>query len=194
MTSILAQLSSHRPNPAEAVPDANLSDDDRQHSAGLMRVNHTGEVCAQALYRGQMVVARQPATRDMLAHACEEEIDHLAWTHDRLIELDSHRSYLNVFWYSHAFLIGLLAGLAGDRISLGFIEETEHQVGEHLTGHLGRLPAEDQKSRAIVAQMREDEARHGASAAQAGAAPLPDLVKGVMRLQAKVMTTLVYWV
>jgi len=157
-----------------------------------MRVNHAGEICAQALYFGQMAMARSPEVYQTLEAAAEEETDHLAWTAQRLQELQSHRSYLNAFWYLQAYLIGLAAGLAGDRWSLGFIEETEQQVTHHLEGHLCRLPLADTKSRKIIAQMRIDEQRHGKTAAQAGARPLPKPIKLLMAAQAKVMTTLAF--
>src|SRR5262249_50668265 len=145
------------------------------------------EICAQALYYGQMTAARSSSTADTLAQAAREETDHLAWTAQRLQELGSHTSYLNFFWYSQAYLIGLIAGMIGDRWSLGFIEETERQVARHLSGHLSQLPAKDIKSRKIVAQMREDEQHHGQTAARAGAIPLPAFIKYAMALQSKIM-------
>lgn len=188
LITLCANPVAERPNPAAGMMEPSLTVVQRQTSGELMRVNHSGEVCAQALYYGQMAMARTPLIHDVLERAAAEETDHLAWTAQRLQELGTHRSYLNAFWYSQAYLIGLLAGLAGDRWSLGFVEETERQVSRHLDGHLNRLPVNDSKSRKIVAKMRDDEQRHGQTAAQAGAAPLPDWIKILMSLQAKVMT------
>jgi len=167
---------------------------DRDHAARLMRVNHTGEVCAQALYSGQALVARSPSVRSALRTAASEERDHLAWCRDRLRQLDSRASLLDPLWYAGSFAWGLASGLAGDRWSLGFLAETEDQVERHLEGHLDRLPADDRASRAIVAQMRDDEARHGAIGRALGAAELPAPVKAAMRAAARVMTRTTYWV
>ncbi len=171
-----------------------LSENDRKVSAGCMRVNHSGEICAQALYRGQQWFVRDEATQAMLRQAEVEETDHLAWCEQRLTELQSKKSVLDPFWYSHSFLIGALAAWCGDAWSLGFVEETERQVGEHLETHLAKLPADDHKSRAIVKQMHIDETQHGQSAADAGAKPLPPPVKQAMKLVAKVMTTTSYYI
>ena len=157
-------------------------------AGALMRVNHVGEVCAQALYQSQALVSRDPALRAHFEHAAQEELDHLAWTHQRITELGGHKSYLTPVWYGGAFTIGTLAGLAGDRISLGFVVETERQVEQHLAGHLDRLPTEDLASRAIVAQMKDEEARHADEAMAAGAQLLPPPVKQLMRWAARVMT------
>ena len=157
-----------------------------------MRVNHVGEVCAQALYTAQALATRNPVLRAHFTQACVEETDHLAWTADRLSELGSRPSLLNPLWYAGAFGLGLLAGRLGDRVSLGFVVETEHQVGAHLESHLDRLPQADHASRAIVLQMREDEARHAQAAKQAGAMDLPPPVKILMRAAAKVMTTVAH--
>jgi ubiquinone biosynthesis monooxygenase Coq7 len=184
--------SSARPVPGADVPDAELTPDERRHAAGLMRVNHTGEVCAQALYAAQALVARDPSIRDRFGEAAREEEEHLAWTRARLAELDSRPSLLNPLWYAGSFAIGAAAGVAGDDVNLGFVVETERQVEEHLTGHMERLPPGDAKSRAIVAQMRDDEARHGAMALAAGAAPLPFPIKGLMRVAADVMRAVAY--
>jgi len=184
--------SSARPAPGADVPDAELTPDERRHAAGLMRVNHTGEVCAQALYAAQALVARDPSIRARFGEAAREEEEHLAWTRARLAELDSRPSLLNPLWYAGSFAIGAAAGVAGDDVNLGFVVETERQVEEHLTGHMERLPPADAKSRAIVAQMRDDEARHGAMALAAGAAPLPFPVKGLMRVAADVMRAVAY--
>jgi len=171
---------------------AALDSAERAHAVGLMRVNHVGEVCAQALYQSQKIVARSPETRAMLDHAAQEEMDHMAWCEERLHELGSHTSYLNPIWYAGSFGIGLLAGLAGDRWSLGFVAETEKQVEKHLNSHLETLPLADMRSRAIVDQMRRDEIDHGQSAWDAGGKPLPELIKNAMEVISKVMTTAAY--
>ena len=181
-----------RPNPAAATPSAELDENARLHAAGLMRVNHTGEICAQALYAGQAATARNPRVRESMEQAAREEIDHLAWCESRLTELDSHTSYLNPLWYAGAFAIGALAGLAGDRWSLGFLKETENQVEAHLEDHLGRLPTEDQRSQAILEQMKTDEAKHADMAATAGAADLPEPIRQLMRFSAGVMKAVAY--
>jgi 3-demethoxyubiquinol 3-hydroxylase len=171
---------------------ATLDSAERAHAAGLMRVNHVGEVCAQALYQSQKILARSPETRAMLDHAAQEEMDHMAWCEERLSELGSHTSYLNPIWYAGSFGIGLLAGLAGDRWSLGFVAETEKQVEKHLNSHLETLPMADTRSRAIVDQMRLDEIDHGQSAWDAGGKPLPQPIKNAMEAISKVMTTAAY--
>ncbi len=181
-------------NPASAVAEVVLSPEEIRKSAGFMRVNHTGEVCAQALYEGQLVFAQKPSTRSLLEQSREEEQDHLSWTATRLQELGAHRSYLNIVWYLNAYLLGFFAGLAGDDWSLAFVEETEAQVTRHLEGHLKNLSAADLKSRAIVEKMREDEMHHGQLAQEAGAKTLPTPVKKLMQLQAKVMTILAYYI
>jgi ubiquinone biosynthesis monooxygenase Coq7 len=183
---------SARPVPGASIPDGEISPEARRHAGGLMRVNHTGEVCAQALYSAQALVARDPSIRRQFAQAAHEEEEHLAWTQQRLSELSDRRSLLNPLWYAGSFAIGLAAGLGSDRVNLGFVVETERQVEEHLTGHMEQLPAGDARSRAIVEQMRDDEARHGALALAAGAAELPFPVKGLMRLAADVMRTIAY--
>jgi ubiquinone biosynthesis monooxygenase Coq7 len=179
-----------RPAPvAPSDPAAELAPEARRLSGALMRVNHVGEVCAQALYQAQALTSRSPQLRHQMATAAREEMDHLAWTEQRLAELGDRPSLLNPLWYAGAFAIGLVAGRIGDRVSLGFVVETERQVEQHLAGHLTRLPEEDLRSRAIVEQMKADEARHGLQAQQAGAVELPSPVRGLMRLAAKVMTT-----
>lgn len=184
-----------RPTPQPPVPaDDTMTAPERRHAAGLMRVNHVGEVCAQALYQAQALVTRDPQLRRHLEAAAKEETDHLGWTAQRLRELDAGPSLLNPLWYAGAFGIGLLAGRLGDAVSLGFVVETERQVEHHLDGHLQDLPAGDARSRAIVSQMKDDEARHGQAAQQAGAAELPGPVRGAMRAAAKVMTTTAYYV
>lgn len=169
-----------------------LSPEERAHSAGLMRINHVGEVCAQALYQSQKILAKDPKTRALLDQAASEEMDHMAWCEERLKELDSRPSLLNPLWYLGSFGIGILAGLAGDRWSLGFVVETEKQVERHLDDHLEKLPEDDLRSRAIVEQMRNDEIEHGASAIQAGGQELPNLIKAMMSAASKVMTTTAY--
>ena len=183
-----------RPNPADTAPEASLSDRERRHVAGLMRVNHAGEIMAQGLYQGQALTARLGEVREAMEQAAQEEFDHLAWCEDRLTELGSRPSLLNPLWYAGAFALGAGAGLAGDRWSLGFVSETEAQVVEHLDNHLGRLPQADRKSRAIIEQMKQDEARHGTEAREAGGAPLPPPAKGLMQLMSRVMTRAAYWV
>jgi ubiquinone biosynthesis monooxygenase Coq7 len=181
-----------RPTPGGELPASMLEADERRHAAGLMRVNHTGEVCAQALYSAQALVARNPEVRARFGEAAREEEDHLAWTQARLAELDARPSLLNPLWYAGSFGIGLVAGLAGDAANLGFVVETERQVEEHLTSHIDRLPAADAKSRAIVEQMRDDEARHAAMAFDAGGLPLPYPMRRAMRAAADVMRRVAY--
>jgi ubiquinone biosynthesis monooxygenase Coq7 len=177
-----------RPNPAGAVADG-LAPEDRPAAGALMRVNHVGEVCAQALYQAQALTARTPDLRQHMDQAAREEGDHLAWTQERLAELGDRVSLLNPLWYAGAFGIGLLAGRLGDRASLGFLVETERQVEQHLAGHLDRLPAGDTRSRAIVQAMQDDERRHADEALAAGGGELPAPVRWLMRGAAKVMTT-----
>jgi ubiquinone biosynthesis monooxygenase Coq7 len=182
-----------RPNPAAGEDDAELDEAARRHAAGLMRVNHAGEVAAQALYLGQAFAARDTRVREHLLKAAAEERDHLAWCESRLHELGEGPSKLDPVWYAGSFAIGALAGLAGDRWSLGFVEETEKQVSEHLLGHLEKLPEDDAKSRAIVEAMRRDEERHGRNAVDAGARALPRPVRELMRGIAGLMTRSAYW-
>jgi len=182
-----------RAYPAKNTVENLLSEKEKKHAAGLMRVNHSGEVCAQALYQGQAITARSFLVKEKMQEASEEELDHLAWCNQRLYELGSHASYLNLVWYCGALSIGLIAGAMGDRWSLGFLAETEEQVVRHLESHLGTLPQEDERSRAIVEQMREDEARHRDMAHEAGAANLPDFIKTMMALSSKVMTQMAYY-
>lgn len=182
-----------RPNPACGVAESGLDMAERRHSAGLMRVNHVGEVCAQALYSSQGLFAKTHGVRRQLEKSKQEEEDHLAWTAERLRELDSRPSLLNPLWYAGAFAIGLVAARLGDAQSLGFVVETERQVEAHLNSHLERLPPQDAKSRAIVEQMRQDEVEHGAAADALGAAALPAPVRGLMQGMAKVMTSSAYY-
>jgi ubiquinone biosynthesis monooxygenase Coq7 len=181
-----------RPNPAVGVAEPGLTEQEKTHSAGLMRVNHVGEVCAQALYAAQSAFAKTPLTREQFQKAGEEEVDHLAWTADRLQELGSRTSLLNPLWYAGSFALGAVAAKLGDPVSLGFVVETERQVEAHLDRHLDELPANDLRSRAIVTQMRDDEVAHAEAAAQLGASELPLPVKKVMEAMAKVMTTAAY--
>jgi ubiquinone biosynthesis monooxygenase Coq7 len=177
-----------RPDPAADLPEQDLNVAERHLSAALMRVNHAGEVSAQALYHGQALTARQSYVREKLEQASMEENDHLVWCERRVQELGSHTSRLNPLWYVGSFAIGALAGFAGDKWSLGFVAETEHQVVRHLDQHLARLPTQDNKSRAILAQMRQDEGQHATLALQSGGAILPEPIKKVMGLVSKVMT------
>jgi len=181
-----------RASPAAGVPEGTLDAVARAEAAALMRVNHVGEVCAQALYQGQALTAREPGNRRALAQAALEEQDHLVWSAARIEELGGRTSLLNPLWYGGALVLGAAAGALGDRWSLAFLAETEHQVEEHLSGHLERLPAEDRRTRAVVGAMRDDEARHRESAIALGAAELPGPVKQVMRAMAKVMTTVAF--
>ena len=181
-----------RPSPAEAIPETPLEDESKAHAAALMRVNHVGEICAQALYQGQALTAREPHARQALEKAAREEEDHLAWSADRIRELGGRPSLLNPLWYAGSFAIGAAAGLLGDKWNFAFLAETERQVEEHLAGHLEALPPEDNRTRAVVEGMRADEARHRASALQLGAAELPEPVKRAMRLASRVMTTVAY--
>ena len=183
-----------RPSPAAAMPEADLDAAQRELVARLMRINHAGEICAQALYQGQALTAQLPNVRDKMEQAATEENDHLAWTAERLRELGSHTSYLNPLWYAGSFAIGATAGLAGDKWSLGFVAETERQVVKHLDSHLEQLAPADEKSRAILNQMREDEGKHATVAIESGAAALPEPIRQTMRLMSKVMTTTTYWI
>jgi len=182
-----------RPSPSTAQPDAELSGSERELAGRLMRINHAGEISAQALYQGQALTARLPTVRDKMEQAATEENDHLAWTEERIRELGTHTTVLAPLWYAGSFAIGALAGIAGDKWSLGFVAETEHQVIRHLDAHLARLPEQDAKSRAVLEQMRTDEAQHATTAIAAGAAELPAPVKSLMALTSKVMTTTAYW-
>lgn len=193
LRSVVGGAHARRPTPGSDKQSTTLLDaKEREHAAGLMRVNHVGEVCAQALYQSQKLVARNPEIRQMLDHSAQEEMDHLAWCETRLQELGSHTSYLNPIWYAGSFAIGLAAGLAGDKWSLGFVAETEKQVEDHLESHLEKLPVEDDRSRAIVDQMRIDEIEHGQAAISAGGATLPEPIQKLMQVMSKVMTTTAY--
>jgi ubiquinone biosynthesis monooxygenase Coq7 len=191
-TALDADPESMRPSPAADMAEGALDERERRHAAGLMRVNHTGEVCAQALYRGQAAVARDPATREQLLGAAAEETDHLAWCGARLDALTSRPSLLNPLWYAGSFAIGAIAALIDDKVSLGFVVETERQVEAHLGEHLDRLPEGDAASRAVVTQMQADEARHGRMAKQAGGIDLPPPIPALMRLASGVMKAVAY--
>lgn len=179
-------------SPAPDAPEGDLTEAERAHAAGLMRVNHTGEVCAQALYEGQAMTARRDEVRDALEQAAAEEVDHLAWCRQRLDELDARPSVLDPLFYAASFLVGAAAGAMGDRVSLGFVEATEDQVVRHLDRHLADLPESDARSRAIVEEMRADEARHGVNALRAGGRTFPDGVKQAMTVVSRIMTESTY--
>ena len=193
LRTLFAPAQTLRDVPGDALPETPLDDVQRRQAASLMRVNHSGEVCAQALYQGQALTARDAAAKQTLEQAAQEETEHLAWTERRIAELGGSKSVLNPLFYAGSFALGALSGLLGDKWNLGFLAETERQVVRHLEGHLERLPAEDQKSRAIVEQMRDDEARHATSAIDHGAAQLPAPVKAAMKASSKLMTESAYW-
>ena len=193
LRTVFAPHHAARPDPAQGIAALTLTDAERAESGALMRVNHVGEVCAQALYAAQALATRNPHLREQFLQASAEETDHLAWTEARLADLGARPSLLNPLWYAGSFAIGYAAGkLGGDGMSLGFVVETEHQVGAHLGEHLERLPAADLASRAVVAQMQADEAQHAADAQKAGAVALPKALREAMRLAAKVMTTVAH--
>lgn len=194
LRTLFSQAHSARAYPDAEMAEAALSAAEKQHAQGLMRVNHTGEICAQALYQGQALTARSVEVQQKLQHAAAEETEHLAWTAQRVHELGGHLSVLNPLWYSGSLAMGALAGLLGDKWNLGFLAETERQVGAHLQSHLQNLPAQDAKSRAIVTQMATDEAAHAAMAVELGGAPLPTPVQWAMQLNGKLMTKTAYWV
>ncbi|MGC2459194.1 MAG: 2-polyprenyl-3-methyl-6-methoxy-1,4-benzoquinone monooxygenase [Gallionellaceae bacterium] len=183
-----------RPYPDTGLLEAEMRETEKKHAAALMRINHSGEICAQALYQGQALTARDPAVQEKLLHAAQEETEHLAWTSKRVHELGGHLSLLNPVWYTGSLALGAFAGLLGDKWNLGFLAETERQVGGHLQSHLARLPQQDAKSRAVVQQMYADETRHADMAAQLGGAELPLPVKLAMKASSKVMTRTAYWV
>jgi ubiquinone biosynthesis monooxygenase Coq7 len=183
-----------RPSPAAGHSETELNEGQRKHVAGLMRVNHTGEVCAQALYQGQALTARLPTVREEMDHAAEEEVDHLVWCEERLRQLDSRPSLFNPAWYGLSFAIGAVAGAVGDKVSLGFVAATEERVCNHLKDHLKQLPEDDRKSRLILQQMLEDEERHGENALEAGGTAFPRPVKDAMTVVSGVMTKTSYWV
>ena len=194
LRTLLAPARSKRPLPGKDLSEGTLSTTDKKHAAGLMRVNHVGEVCAQALYQGQALTARDPAAKRALDHAAREETEHLAWCESRIHALGGRKSLLNPLWYASSFALGMTAGALGDKWSLGFLAETERQVEAHLVGHLDTLPAADIKSRAVVVQMQEDEASHAQTAIAHGARELPAPIPRLMALMSKVMTRTAYWV
>jgi len=194
LRTVLAEAHTVRPFPDRASADHPLDAQEKRHAAALMRINHSGEVCAQALYNGQALTARNPATEAALREASQEETEHLAWCEKRIRELGSHKSLLNPIWYTGSFALGALAGALGDKWNLGFLAETENQVGQHIESHLQQLPAQDDKSRAVLEQMKIDEAKHATTAITHGGAELPLPVKLAMKLSSKLMTNTTYWI
>jgi ubiquinone biosynthesis monooxygenase Coq7 len=194
LRAMAAPAAAGRPSPAAEVPEAPLTAEERRESAALMRVNHAGEVAAQALYNGQSLLARSAATRDLLDNAAREERDHLAWCAARLDELGSAPSMLTPFWYAGSYCIGVLAAVADDARSLGFVSETERQVEMHLRDHLERLPAQDRRSAAILTRMTQDEAHHGTTAALAGGTELPAVIRGCMAFGGEILRRVAYYV
>ena len=192
LRTLAGRMTAVRPNPARDIADGDLSSAEKRHAAGLMRINHTGEVCAQALYEGQALIARKDEVRALLLDAAREETDHLVWCESRLDELDARPSVLNPLFYAGSWSIGIITGAFGDRTSLGFVEATEEQVSAHLSDHLSSLPVGDQRSRAIVSTMRADETAHGENALRAGGVAFPRLTRSIMRLVSRVMTTTTY--
>lgn len=192
LRTVATRAVSQRPIPGEQVPEMVSGEADKRHVAGLMRVNHCGEICAQALYQGQALTSRDPQVTEVLRHAADEETEHLAWTERRLEQLGGRKSLLNPLWYLGALTIGVVAGVRGDRWNLGFLAETERQVEAHLAGHLEKLPAADERSRLILEQMKADERQHAITAVSLGAAELPVPVKWGMRQLSRVMTGVAY--
>lgn len=194
LRTLFAHAPTLRPLPGKGLPDAELSAEEKRLAASLMRINHSGEVCAQALYQGQALTARNQEVKAALEQAAWEETEHLNWTETRIAELGGHTSLLNPLWYTGSLALGALAGSLGDKWNLGFLAETERQVEQHLDSHLGRLPQQDEKSRAILEQMKSDEIQHATTALEHGGAELPLPVKTAMKLSSKIMTTTAYWV
>lgn len=194
LRTLFATPRASQPSPASGIEEADLSAAEKKLSGAYMRVNHVGEVCAQALYTAQAMVTKDERLREHLLEAAQEEMDHLAWTHQRLQALGERPSILNPLWFAGAFLIGTVAAKVSDRASLGFVEETENQVSAHLQSHIDRLPPQDAASLAVVAQMKDDEERHAAAAANAGAVPVPPPAKALMQVAAKVMTTTAHYI
>lgn len=192
-TLLGSPIPTDRPDPAEGLPEADLTDAERREAMRLMRINHTGEVCAQALYQGQALTARSAEVKELMQESAAEENDHLIWCQRRVEELGGRVSFLSPLFYIGSLSLGAAAGLAGDKWSLGFLAETERQVESHLDGHLGRLAEQDNKTRAIVEQMKEDERKHATTATDAGGAELPFPIRQAMRLASKVMTKTTYW-
>lgn len=193
LRTLLSQAHSVRPHPDVGIADAEMSKGEKQKSVSLMRVNHCGEICAQALYQGQALTARDPQIQRTLGEAAQEETEHLAWTAQRVHELGGHLSVLNPLWYGSSFTIGVVAGILGDKWNLGFLAETERQVGAHLQSHLNKLPEQDVKSRAVVQQMYIDETQHADMATELGGVELPLPIRMAMRISGKVMTRTAYW-
>jgi ubiquinone biosynthesis monooxygenase Coq7 len=193
LRTVIGVYQARRPNPAGTLSDTVSDSADRRHVAALMRINHSGEVAAQALYAGQALTAREAGTQSAMIDAAQEETDHLAWCSERIDELGGRKSLLNPLWYAGSFAIGAIAGFAGDKTSLGFVAETEKQVGCHLESHLRQLPTDDVRTRAILEQMNRDETRHGENATKAGGMELPSPVRALMQLTSKVMTRTAYW-
>lgn len=189
LRTVFVPAKGDRDLPGKNLPEASLSETEKKQVISFMRVNHAGEVCAQALYQGQSLTTKNPELKTVLKEAAREEVDHLEWTEKRLQELGGKTSFLDPFFYAGAFTIGAVAGLIGDGVNLGFLAETERQVEQHLSGHLAQLPEQDVKSRAILDQMKEDEIKHAQTAVQYGGVELPEVVKGAMKISAKVMTT-----
>lgn len=194
LRTVFTKAPTARTMPGEELPEADLTEPERNHVAALMRINHVGEVCAQALYAGQAFTARESTVRAALEHAAWEETEHLNWTERRIEELGGRKSLLNPLWYAGAWTIGAIAGRLGDPVSLGFVAETERQVEAHLDGHMSQLPATDLRSQAIIDQMKADEIAHAQTALSLGAAELPPVARGAMKMAAKVMTKTAYWV
>lgn len=192
LRTVFAEAHTVRPYPDRDVPDTPLEAQEKRHAAALMRINHSGEVCAQALYNGQALTARNPETEAALRQASQEETEHLAWCEKRIAELGGHKSLLNPIWYGGSFALGVLAGALGDKWNLGFLAETENQVGKHIENHLTHLPENDTKSRAVLEQMKIDEARHAMTALDHGGAQLPAPVRFAMKMTSKVMTHTTY--
>ena len=193
LRTVFAEAHTVRPVPGETLPEAEMSDQEKRHAASLMRVNHCGEICAQALYQGQALMSQNEGIKKALAGAAHEETEHLAWTERRIAELGGRKSFLNPLWYGGSLAIGMMAARFGDGVNLGFLAETERQVEAHLNSHLGRLPEQDLRSREIVTQMRIDEVAHADTAVRLGAVELPVPVKAAMKTTSKVMTGLAYW-
>ncbi|MEN5180395.1 2-polyprenyl-3-methyl-6-methoxy-1,4-benzoquinone monooxygenase [Comamonas testosteroni] len=194
LRTLFATPRASQPSPASGIEEADLSAAEKKLSGAYMRVNHVGEVCAQALYTAQAMVTKDERLREHLLEAAQEEMDHLAWTHQRLQALGERPSILNPLWFAGAFLIGTVAAKVSDRASLGFVEETENQVSAHLQSHIDRLPPQDAASLAVVAQMKDDEERHAAAAVNAGAVPVPPPARALMQVAAKVMTTTAHYI
>lgn len=194
LRTVFTKAPTVRAMPGEDLPEAQLTESERNHVAALMRINHVGEVCAQALYAGQAFTARESAVREALEHAAWEETEHLNWTERRIEELGGRKSLLNPLWYAGAWTIGAIAGRLGDPVSLGFVAETERQVEAHLDSHMSQLPPADLRSQAVIDQMKTDEISHAQTALSLGAAELPSIAKGAMKVASKVMTKTAYWV